>query len=98
MIKRKCAECGERFDVKQAKQIFCCNRCRDTYHNRMGKRGKVIAPLVMAYRVKRADEVAKRAHLDYCRMVADFNEEDKLAGRMSANAFMAHQYRHWLRG
>jgi len=94
----KCAECSGTFKPKQAKQIFCATPCRDAYHNRMAKRGKTLAPLVMAYRVKRGGETAKRAHLDYCRLVADFNEADTAAGRMSANVFMAHQYKHWLRG
>lgn len=97
MKRRKCAECAFGFEAKQAKQVFCSPSCRTAYHNRMSKRGKTLTPLVMAYRVKRDSDTSKRAHFEYCRLVADFNEEDTKAGRMSAHAFMAHQYQHWLR-
>lgn len=96
-MKAKCAECGELFARKQAKQIFCAPACRMAFHNRMAKRGKTLTPLALAYRMKRTSPISKRAHVDFCRVVAQFEAEDKAAGRMTGRAFIAHQYAHWLR-
>lgn len=89
----RCAECSTCFKPKQHKQLFCKPACAQRFHNRNGARGKILAPLVMAQREGRTTETAKLAHAAYCRLCADWRDEDKAAGRMAMHAFVEHQFR-----
>lgn len=89
----KCAECGTCFKPQTPTQLFCASSCKDVYHNRLGKRGKRLAPLIMASRTLRDSDTAKRAYVESYRLVAEFNAEDKAAGRLSAHALVDHGYR-----
>jgi len=98
MAKAKCAECGERYAPRQAQQLFCAAPCKTAYHNRMAKRGKVLTPLLMASRTKRETATSREAYVRAYRLVSDWNDEDKAAGRMAAWRVVDHQLRMGLRG
>lgn len=93
----KCAECTTCFQPTQVKQVFCSTPCRQAYHNRAAKRGKVLVPLFMAYREKRSTPAAKQALSEAWRLTAEFRAEDKAAGRMSAHDFIRRQHTLFLR-
>lgn len=81
----KCAECGTSFKRRQSNQIFCKPACKTSYWNRMGKRGKVLAPLAIAAREKRNSTTAKWAMTERDRLVALWRDEDKAAGRLGGH-------------
>lgn len=93
----KCAECSGNFSAAQLKQVFCSTTCKQTYHNRAAKRGKVLVPLVMAQRQGRNTPTGKQAHGEWARLVSQFTAEDKAAGRMSAHDFIRRQHTLFLR-
>lgn len=93
----KCAECGGCFQPAQVKQVFCSAACKQAYHNRAAKRGKVLVPLVMAHRQGRSSPTGRQAHSEWARLVSQFTAEDKAAGRMTAHDFVRRQHALFLR-
>lgn len=81
-----CAECAQPF-VGPREAQFCAPKCKDTFWNRMGRRGKVAMPLALAWREgkgRRGDEASAFAFRQLCAMLDDWNAEDRKAGRSAA--------------
>jgi len=74
-----CQNCGADIVGKKA---FCAAACREAFHNRMSKRGRVAMPLALAWRAKRGSgPVAKAAFQELCAYLDHCNAEDRKAGR-----------------
>lgn len=79
----RCQNCG--IDVPDHK-AFCFPACRDAFHNRMSKRGRVAMPLALAWRGGRGSkDVAKAALKELCAYLDACNAEDRAAGRPPMN-------------
>ena len=82
-----CPNCGV---VAPAKKAFCAPACRDAFHNRMSKRGRVAMPLALAWRAKRGSgDVAKSAFKELCAYLDACNAEDHKSGRPPMAEHMA---------
>ncbi len=83
-----CPECGERFKGAYD-QRFCTTKHRHAFHNRSGKRGVVMMPLMLAWRRGRGSgDTAKWAYGEMCRLADIWNAEDKAAGRMAPEVYI----------
>lgn len=90
---RICPECAVSFQGHKDSR-FCSDRCKNTFHNRSAKRGKVAIPLLLAWLGgSRAKGDTARAYAR--RQVEELSQlwlaEDKAAGRMPAPEFVRHK-------
>lgn len=74
--------------------MFCSDAHRNAYHNRQTVRGRKLVPLVMAERVTRSgycrDKATGILARQKSRQLMDFwNREDREAGRMAADEYIA---------
>ncbi len=53
MKSKKCQWCGSEFHSAHPTKMFCNNVCRNDAGNYMASRGKVLMPMVLAWRAKR---------------------------------------------
>lgn len=84
MTKRiiSCRECGEPVAiVSQDKKRHCSKLCLDRWNNRRRRRGEKLYDLFMILRYERPTAKAEDVFTILCRMLAEFREEDKTAGR-----------------
>lgn len=93
---RACAECGTHFliDPEQWRKMFCSDQCRVARTNRATVRGRTLVELVMAERITRSGtardkETGKAARQMSRRLMDRWYQEDKKAGRMAADQFIA---------
>lgn len=97
-VKRTCAECSVAFETKSRTKLFCSPAHKLIFHNRNAARGKVLAPLAMAWRGRRGgDDVAKRAFQQMNKRLDEWNAEDREAGRMSMAEFVERGFARWHR-
>jgi hypothetical protein len=92
---RRCPECLAPVDTsKDWRKLFCSNEHRTAYHNRQTVRGRKLVPLVMAERITRSgycrDKATGILARQKSRQLMDlWNREDREAGRMPADAYIA---------
>lgn len=85
---RACAECGGRFGAKHPAAQFCSPAHKTAFHNRQKGRSHVIM-YAMAYRQGRGKKGTPADCLkEMCRLLDQFNREDREAGRPSAVAYV----------
>lgn len=86
----KCPECGADVFSAHPRQQFCTPKHSKDYSNRQLKRGQRLASLAQAWRLSRGrkdDESrssASFAFAQFCRLLDQFNAEDREAGRVDA--------------
>lgn len=79
---RKCQECAAVFKAWHSDAHFCSAKHRTAFHNRAAKRGKVMVPIVLAWRGKRGSgTTAKYAFEQMAKLADQMNAEDRAAGR-----------------
>jgi predicted nucleic acid-binding Zn ribbon protein len=79
MTSKRCPDCGA---TVAGKKTFCDATCRERFHNRSSKRGRVLVPLAMAWRCKYGRTAGSRdSYSELWRLIDRFNAEDKAAGR-----------------
>lgn len=62
--------------------VFCTAAHKDAFHNRQAKRGKIMMPLILAWRGGRGQkDVSKWAWAQVAALADKWNAEDKAAGR-----------------
>jgi hypothetical protein len=94
-VKRRCPECLAAVDTsKDWRKLFCSSEHRTAYHNRQTVRGRKLVPLVMAERITRSgycrDKETGKLARQKSRQLMDFwNREDREAGRMPADEYIA---------
>lgn len=92
---RRCPECLEPVDTsKDWRKMFCSDAHRTAYHNRQTVRGRKLVPLVMAERITRSGwcrdkDTGKLARQKSRRLMDLWNHEDREAGRMAADEYIA---------
>lgn len=92
---RRCPECLAAVDTtKDWRKMFCCEPHRVAFHNRQTVRGRKLVPLVMAERITRSgwcrDKDTGKLARQKSRQLMDFwNLEDREAGRMAADEYIA---------
>lgn len=83
-LRHICPECGQPFQRKGNRQVFCSPEHKQAFANRITTRGKTLVPLAMAHRIRRGgSDHAKRARGDMTAMLDKWAAEDFAAGRMS---------------
>jgi predicted nucleic acid-binding Zn ribbon protein len=76
---KRCPDCGAAMPAQRA---FCAPACRQRFHNRQAKRGRVIMPYMLAWRGGRGSGgAAKAAFTELCAYLDHCNAQDKAAGR-----------------
>jgi hypothetical protein len=74
-----CQNCGA---TTTARKLFCATACRDGFYNRMSKRGRVVVPLLLAWRAGRGSgRSSKAAFAELCAYADHCNAEDRASGR-----------------
>lgn len=84
-----CPECGCRFPQRHHRAMFCSPAHQKAYNNRQLSRGQRLVTLAQAWRGGRSGSAEDRAasteaFTELCRLISDYNEVDKKAGRPSA--------------
>lgn len=93
--RRRCPECLAVVDTsKNYRALFCSDAHRTAYHNRQTVRGRKLVPLVMAERITRSgycrDKATGILARQKSRQLMDlWNREDREAGRMPADEYIA---------
>jgi hypothetical protein len=89
-VAHTCAECGSAFEGARTAS-FCGVRCKDSWHNRSAKRGRVAMPLALAMVAGRrgSSEAASYARREFYALCDQWIAEDKAAGRMTAAEYLA---------
>lgn len=65
-----------------ANKLYCSPACRHAFHNRASKRGRVIMPVALGWRMARGSgDTAKSAFAELCAYLDHCNAEDRKAGR-----------------
>lgn len=78
----KCAECGQPFQPKRCDTAeFCSKECRQRSNNREMQRGKALLSLYVHTRFNRKAAAEKNLQTLIDRMVSNWVEEDRAAGR-----------------
>lgn len=80
-MRRTCAECGNVFEAKAPHAEFCSPSCRMAMNNRAMSRGKMLLDLYVHQRFNREEALAKGVKTILDRMVANWVNEDREAGR-----------------
>jgi hypothetical protein len=92
---RLCPECLKPVIAKAgSEKTFCVDGHRHVFHNRAAKRGKLLAPLLMAARITRGGSRGDRATGRAARQEAErlmqrWVDEDREKKRMSAVDYIA---------
>lgn len=87
----KCQNCGAE---TTAGRLFCPERCRDDFYNRMSKRGRVAMPLVLAWRAGRGSKGgAQAAFQELCAYADECNAEDRTDGRPPMSELIGYRQR-----
>lgn len=82
-----CFECGA---ATTGPKLYCAPACRLAFHNRMSKRGRVILPYALGWRLARGSgDTAKRAFAELCAYLDHCNAEDRAAGRPPMTDYLA---------
>lgn len=90
-----CPECLASF-AGDVTAVFCTPAHKQAFHNRAMKRGKVLVPMLLAWRAaksKRKDPVGAWAFGEICWMADMWNAEDRAAGRMAAGTYLLPKHR-----
>lgn len=96
--KKLCPECGIEFVATHQRQSFCCVAHKGKFHDRTKSRGQLLVTLGQAWRGGRdlgrsktpnADRLADIEARDWafqelCKLLDEFNAEDREAGRPGA--------------
>jgi hypothetical protein len=93
---RTCPECGKRFEPNRRNQLFCSAPHKAAWENRATVRGKVLTPIAAVARMTRngtrgSDEdrvIARKASNAQNRLIQQWRDEDREAGRMGATEFL----------
>jgi hypothetical protein len=94
-IGRKCPECMGRVDTSADwRKMFCCEEHRKAFHNRQLIRGRKLVVLCMAERVTRSGYCRRKstgieARQRSRRLMDAWHKEDKAAGRMAMDDYLA---------
>lgn len=81
-LSAKCAECGHEFHAKRPDRAeFCSTECRSRYNNRRRDRGAMLFDLYLHHRFNRKAAAEKNLQTLIDRMVGNWVEEDRRAGR-----------------
>ena len=97
-VKRTCPECGNEFETKHRKALFCSASHKLAFHNRCAARGKVLIPLALAWRGGRGSgDTAKRSFMRMSTLLDEWNAEDRAAGRTPMLAFVEAGFERWQR-
>lgn len=90
---RLCPECGlpvQRKSPKGRAPVFCTNKHKVAFNNRQTVRGRAIISLAMAWRQQRGKKgVGSTSFKEMCRIIDDFNREDRIAGRPLVTDYVA---------
>lgn len=74
----RCFACGA---ATTAGKLYCARPCREAFHNRMSKRGRVAMPIALGWRLGRGSgTTAKDAFAELCAYLDHCNAEDRKAG------------------
>lgn len=101
---RVCPEClGPVSPSARRGTLYCCAEHRDAFRNRWTVRGRVYAVMAAAARQTRDGtrgdtETGRWAASEANRLVTDFTDEDRAAGRMTAVEYMARARRAGVKG
>jgi hypothetical protein len=93
LVEHKCPECSATF-VGGSEARFCTvkgpGNCKDAWHNRDSKRGRVATQLLLATVQGRrgSSDVATFARRELYALADQWLAEDKAAGRMSAAEYL----------
>ena len=101
---RTCPECGGPFEPNRHNQLFCRPQHKRDWENRATVRGKVLTPLSLVARVTRngtrgsAEDraIGKKASNAHNRLIQQYRDEDRAAGRMGWAEFLRARVRHGL--
>lgn len=80
-MKRTCAECGATFEAKAPHAEYCSAPCRKAAGNRAMLRGKKLLELYVHQRFNRAEAQEKGVKTIIDRMISNWANEDREAGR-----------------
>ncbi len=73
------------------KKHFCSNDCKTAFQARAAKEGRAIIAIAKAWRMSRSSpknkDIGKEAFAQLCRMLDDFNAEDRKGGRAPATDY-----------
>lgn len=83
----RCFACGEE---TAGSRLYCASPCRLAFHNRMSKRGRVIMPYALGWRMARGTgATAKHAFMELCAYLDHCNAEDRAAGLPPMTDYLA---------
>lgn len=80
-FKRICAECAQEFEARDRRAEFCSTVCKNNTNNRRVKRGVMLLDLYVHTRFNRKVAGEKKLQTLIDRMVGNWIEEDRAAGR-----------------
>ena len=88
-IAHTCPECGSGFTAA-ASATFCAPKCKDSWHNRSSKRGRVAMPLLLAMVTERrgASELGTWARRELYALADQWAAEDRDAGRAACSDYL----------
>lgn len=94
---RRCVECLGPVDTsRDERKMFCSNEHRTAFHNRQTVRGRKLVPLVICARKLRGGDaryglahVGRESRRKAEALIAQWIAEDKAAGRMSMDQYVA---------
>lgn len=76
MTPRPCQWCGSEFESAHPSKVYCSTKCKNEFGNFVTVIGKRIAPVAMAWRIKRGGEgVGSSALRELCTLLDRANEE-----------------------
>lgn len=92
---RNCPECGAEVRREPGQRggtkHFCSNPCKIAYQARAAKEGRAIIAIAKAWRMSRSrpadKDIGKEAFAELCRVLDDFNAQDRRAGRAPATDY-----------
>lgn len=90
---RVCPNCGgdvARRSARGPMPTFCTPECKKDHANRHIVEGRAVIAFLKAWRIDRAQgEIATRSFEQVCKIVDQFNAEDREAGRPRADLYAA---------
>lgn len=90
-----CPECGTEVrripGQRGGKKHFCSEACKTAFQSRAAKEGRAIIAIAKAWRMARSrpndKDIGKDAFAELCRVLDDFNAQDRKAGRAPATDY-----------